>query len=261
MSAVSRRRRLPTLVEPSLVAAWPGVGNVALIAATYLKDKLNAKVLGELDLEGFFDITGVFIRDNLIETPEFPQGRFYYWKSRGRGRDLLFFLSEAQPALGAYKYVGRVLDVAERLGVTRVYTLAAALTEHHPDEPRALGAATSVELLDELKKLNVALAGDIYIAGLNGLLLGAAKERGMEGICLLGESVRYAAKVPNPRASKAVLEPLTKLLGVKIDMAELEELARSADSQIRQIGAEIRAEYLKYFTAPIWEREEREESG
>ena len=184
-----KRVRTPKLVNPSLVAAWPGVGNVALIAVTYLKDKLKAKVLGELDPSGFFDLGGVFIKDNLIELPEFPQSTFYYWSSRGKGKDLIIFLSESQPAFGAYEYVGRVLDVAESFGIRRVYTLAAAVTEHHPDEPRVLGAATSPELLNELKTHDVVLAGDFYVAGLNGLLLGAAKERDMEGICLLGETV------------------------------------------------------------------------
>ena len=254
-------RRTPKLVNPSLVAAWPGVGNVALIAVTYLKDKLKAKPLGELDPQGSFDLGGVFIKDNVIELPDFPQSAFYYWKSRGKGNDLLVFLSEAQPTLGAYEYVGRVLDIAESFGVSRVYTLAAAITEHHPDEPRVLGAATKPELLEEMKKLNVVLAGDFYVAGLNGLLLGAAKERKLEGICLLGETVKYAAKLANPRSSQAVLEVLTKLLGVKIDLAELKELADGTEKQLKQIGDEVRKEYLQHFTRPIWEREEREESG
>src|SRR4030042_1659822 len=137
--------RKTKLVNPHLVAAWPGVGNVALIAATYLKDKLKAKALGELDPSGYFELGGVFIKDNIIELPEFPQSVFYYWKGGGnKANDLIIFLSEAQPTTGAYEYVGRVLDVAESFGVKRVYTLAAAITEHHPDEPGVLGAATWV---------------------------------------------------------------------------------------------------------------------
>jgi len=256
-----KRVRTPKLVNPSLVAAWPGVGNVALIAVTYLKDKLQAKVLGELDPSGFFDLGGVFIKDNLIELPEFPQSTFYYWSSRGKGKDLIIFLSESQPAFGAYEYVGRVLDVAESFGIRRVYTLAAAVTEHHPDEPRVLGAATSPELLNELKTHDVVLAGDFYVAGLNGLLLGAAKERDIEGICLLGETVKYAAKLANPRSSQAVLEVLTGLLQVDIDISELKEFAEGTEKQLRQIGDEIRKEYLQHFTRPIWEREEHEENG
>ncbi len=254
--------RKPRLVNPSLVAAWPGVGNVALIAVNYLKDKLKAKVFGELDPSGFFELGGVFIKDNIIEMPEFPRSVFYYWK-RGRkaGNDLIIFLSESQPTIGAYEYVSRVLDVTSSFGVKRVYTLAAAITEHHPDEPRVLGAATSPELVEELKKYGVVPAGDFYVAGLNGLLLGAAKERNMEGICLLGETVKYAAKLANPRSSKAVLEVLVKLLNLKLDMVELGEFAESTEKQLKQIGDEIRREYLQHFTRPIWERQENEESG
>ncbi len=253
--------REPELVNPCLVTAWPGVGNVALIAATYLKDKLKAEELAEIDPSSFFDLGGVFIKDNLVETPTFPEGKFYYWDSGGEGKDIVFFLAEAQPASGSYEYAGIVLDVAQKFGVKRVYTLAAALTEYHPDQPRVLGAANSPELLEELRKLKVVLAGDFYIAGLNGLLLGVAKERNIETVCLLGETVKYAAKMANPRGSQSVLSVLTKLLGVEIDMAELEEFAESTEKEIRQMGDEMKREFLQHFTKPIWEREQHEENG
>ena len=251
----------PELVNPRLVAAWPGVGNVALIAATYLKDKLKAQEMGEMDHSDFFDAGGVFVKDNLIEMPKFPEGKFYYWVSGGGGDDIIIFLADAQPQMGSYEYASQVLDVAERFGVKRVYTLAAALTEHHPDQPRVLGAASSPDMLEELRKLDIVQAGDFYVAGLNGLLLGVANERGMEGVCLLGETVKYAAKMANPRASHAVLGILTTLLGVEIDMAELDGFAETSDRQIRQIGDDLRREHLQHFTRPIWEREEHDENG
>ena len=253
--------RKPELVNPCLVTAWPGVGNVALIAATYLKDKLKAEELGEIDPSGFFDLGGIFVKDNLVETPKFPEGKFFYWDSEGEGKDLILFLAESQPASGSYEYANMVLDVAQKFEVKRVYTLAAALTEYHPDQPRVLGAASSPELLEELRKFGVVLAGDFYIAGLNGLLLGVAAERGMEAVCLLGETVKYAAKMANPRAALSVLTVLTELLGVEIDMAELEEFAEGTDKQIRQLGNEMKREFLQNFTRPIWEREEPEENG
>jgi len=237
------------------------VGNVALIAATYLKDELKAEELGEIDPSGFFDLGGIFVKDNLVETPKFPEGKFFYWDSGGEGKDLILFLAEAQPASGSYEYANMVLDVAQKFEVKRVYTLAAALTDYHPDQPRVLGAASSSELLEELRKFGVVLAGDFYIAGLNGLLLGVAAERGMEAVCLLGETVKYAAKMANPRAALSVLTVLTELLGVEIDMAELEEFAEGTDKQIRQLGNEMKREFLQNFTRPIWEREEPEENG
>jgi len=251
----------PKLNNPCLVTAWPGVGNVALIAATYLKDKLNADELGEIEPAGFFDMGGTFIKDNIVEPPTFPEGRFYYWDSGGEGNDIIFFIAEAQPATGSYEYAGIVLDVAQKFGVKRVYSLAAALTEYHPDQPRVLGAASSPELLEELKQVDVVMAGDFFIAGLNGLLLGVAAEREMEGICLLGETVKYAAKMANPRGAQSILRVLTTLLGVEIDMAELDEFAENAEKQIRELGNEMKREFLQNFTKPIWERQEHDENG
>ena len=253
--------REPELYNPTLISAWPGVGNVASIAATHLKDQLNAEEFAEIEPSSFYDPGGVFIKSNLIEEPTLPGSKFYYWESDKKGNDLIIFLSDAQPAFGSYSYANTVLDVAERFGVKRIYTLAAALTEHHPENPRVLGAATSNELLEDLKKYDVKLANDFYVAGLNGLLLGAAKGRGFEGICLLGETARYTAKIMNPRSSQAVLSVLSQLLQIEINLAELEELASSTEKQIKEISDELRKEYLERFTKPIWEREEGTENG
>lgn len=251
----------PELVNPCLIAAWPGVGNVALIAATYLKDKLEAAEFGEIKPKGFFDAGGVFIKGSIIEPAQYPESKFYYHSGGGSGADVLFFLSEAQPAADLCEYAGIVLDVAEKLGTRRVYTLAAALTEHHPDKPRVLGAATTDGLLEELSRHDVVLASDFYVAGLNGLLLGAAHERNMEGICLLGETPRYTAKMANPSASRAVLKVLSNLLEVEIDMTELDDLASGTDKQMKDISDRLRREYLQHFTKPIWERDEGSDNG
>jgi proteasome assembly chaperone (PAC2) family protein len=260
MKGIKLHRR-PELVDPHLIAAWPGVGNVAMIAATYLKDRLGAKELGEIDPAGFFDLGGVFIRDNIVDPPEFPESRFYYSRGRDGGRDVIIFIGQAQPAAASYEYAGLVLDVAERFGVKRAYSLAAALTEYHPDRPRVLGAASSPELLEALRQLDVVMAGDFYVAGMNGLLVGVAASRGIEGVCLLGETVKYAAKMANPRSALAVLEVLTRLLGCEIDMSELEGHAVTAEKQIRELGNEMKREFLQNFTKPIWERQEEEENG
>jgi proteasome assembly chaperone (PAC2) family protein len=83
----------------------------------------------------------------------------------------------------------------------------------------------------------------------------------MEGICLLGETARYTAKMANPGASKAVLEVLSHLLKIEIDMTELNDLASSTDRQMKEISDRLRTEYLQHFTKPIWERDEGAENG
>ncbi|GAI94899.1 unnamed protein product, partial [marine sediment metagenome] len=92
-----------------------------------------------------------------------------------------------------------------------------------------------------------------------GLLLGVAKERNIEGVCLLGEVPMYATRIQNPVAALAVLKVLTKVLGIEIDLAELAGLAVEASERMKQMAAQAMEEYIDLFTEPIWERGEEED--
>jgi hypothetical protein len=130
---------------------------------------------------------------------------------------------------------------------------------HHTEPPRVLGVATSQPAVEDLKKYGLVQAGNLQIAGLNGLLLGVAKERKIEGICLLGEVPVYATRVPNPMAALAVLKVLAKMLDIEIDMAELARQAGEVAERMKEVAAQAMEEYIDYFTEPIWERGEEEE--
>jgi predicted ATP-grasp superfamily ATP-dependent carboligase len=97
--------------------------------------------------------------------------------------------------------------------------------------------------------------GNFQIAGLNGLLLGAARERGIEAACLLGEVPMYASRIQNPMAALAVVKALTKILNISIDTAELAQLADETTERMREVAAEAMGEYIDQFTMPIWEHD------
>lgn len=259
MSDLVKIHARPRLNSPNMVAAWPGVGNVAIIVANYLKRKLDFKELGEIEASYFFDPIGVAVRDNVVEAPQFPQSKFYYCKNKG-GSDIILFIGEDQPATKGYELAQCVLDAGLSFKVKRFYTCAAALTRiHHTEQPQVWGVASSQQLTEELKKDGLIQKGNLQIAGLNGLLLGVAKERGVEGICLLGEVPIYATRIQNPMAALSILEVLTKMLDIRINMLELAQLASETKERMKQLAAEAMGEYIDFFTEPIWEKGEEEE--
>ncbi len=65
-------------------------------------------------------------------------------------------------------------------------------------------------LVKWLQKYDVAPLKQGNISGLNGLVLGVAKQRNMDGICLLGEIPIYTTHIANPRSAKAVLQVLAE---------------------------------------------------
>ncbi len=250
----------PKLKSPVLLAAWPGISNVAIIIASYLERKLGFKRLGEIQASYFFDPVGVIVRDNVVEAPRFPQSRFSYWKNESGTDDIILFIGEQQPTAKGYELANAVLDVGVKFTAKRVYTFAAALTRiHHTEQPRAWGVATSPEVAEQLRSYDLIQKGNLQIAGLNGLMLGVAKERNIEAVCLLGEVPTYATKIQNPMAALAILKALTRILNINIDLSELMQLANETRESMKRAAAEAMGEYIDYFTEPIWEQDEEGE--
>jgi proteasome assembly chaperone (PAC2) family protein len=250
----------PRLKKPVMLASWPGIGNVSIIAATYLLRKLDFKDLGEIEPSAFFDAVGVVARDNIVEEPQFPQSQFYYWKNKTGSSDIILFIGEDQPITKGYELANCVIDVAERFKAKRVYTCAAALSRiHHTEQSRVWGVVTSPQMSPELARYDLVQKGNLQISGLNGLLLGVAKERGMEGVCLLGEVPMYATRIQNPVAALAVVGALTKMLDIEIDTTELADVARETADRLKQMADEAMEDYIDHFTQPIWEQTEEEE--
>jgi uncharacterized protein (TIGR00162 family) len=224
----------PQLKSPCLIAAWSGMGHVALIATKTLRQKLQAEECGEILPYDFFSPAEVLIEDHVIQVPKFPENKFYFW-DKGDKHDLLIFVGNEQPQR-AWEFAHLILDVAEEFRVRRIFTSAAfPLWMHHSKEPHVWGTATSAQLVKYLKVYGVMPMGEGSIGGLNGLLLGVARQRGIEGVCLLGEMPIYATRIANPKASQVVLEVLTKMLGIEIDLEDLTAMAEQVEPTMEQL--------------------------
>lgn len=250
----------PELNQPILLAAWPGVGNIALRAVSYLREKLGAELFGEIDPRPYVDLPGVFIESNVIQAPRFPNSQLFFWRRPQPGRDLMIYLADTQPGHNTYELAHRIIDIAQHLGADSVYTLAAALLAEPTENPRVWATASDAELVAELKSKGAVLKGDFFVAGMNGLLLAVAKERGLRGVCLLGETPRLIPQVDNPIASLAVLRLLCNVLDIQIDTKELETMAEEARGEIARVMMETQKKFLEDFTIPLWQRDEESQS-
>jgi len=240
----------PKCENPVLLVGWPGIGNIGIIAIDALRKAVHAEQIGEIEPWDFFYPSKVVIREGVLEELSFPRNTFYY--KRHGGRDLLFFVGEEQPAvqgkgyaegIKAYQLANLVLDVGKRFGCRRVYTSGAAVAAiHHAMKPRVWAVPTQPGLIDEIKlQQDAVLMGEGTISGLNGLLLGVAKERGLEGMCVMGEVPMYVAHFPlmYPKASKSVLQFLARLLNIAVDLSVLDASIREVDDQIDEVYRKI----------------------
>lgn len=223
------------LRKPWMVAVWPGMGGVAHIAGSYLVRVLDAKAVDDIDVKGFFDVQTIAIKSGLVQPVESPRHVLYGYQDPAGVRDLLILLGDRQPNQDGARYTQALLDVALRHGVERVVTFAAMATPIQPKAvPRVFGVATRVDLLSELVDAGVTLLDEGEVTGLNGVFIAAAAARGIPGSCLLGEFPFFAAGVPNPKASVAVLRSFAALAGIHLDLGELESEAERIERSLSQ---------------------------
>ena len=177
---------------------------------------------------------------------QFPENKFYFKKTAKR--DVLLFIGGEQPmdSKKGYTLTNLVMDVAQRYSCQRIYTAAAAVAPiHHSVRSRVWTVPNRRELLAEVKSYsNTSLMSNIEgkgnqgsITGLNGLLVGIAKDRGLPGICLLGEIPMYLAQfpVPYPKASKSILEVLAAKMELTLDLSILDTQAQEVEQNIERL--------------------------
>lgn len=228
------------LNHPWMVAVWPGMGHVAITGGYYLMAKLGMHLLAEFAPDDLFDLEHVEVSDGLIRMGRLPRSRFFVWIDPKEQRDIVVFLGEAQPPSGKYHFCQQLIEYARKLGVERVFTFAAMATDMHPGhDSRVFGAATDLESLAELKRLEMELLKEGHIGGLNGVLLGVAAKSGMRGTCLLGEMPHILAQLPFPKASLAVLKLFTMIAEIDLDLAELRQQSHAVDEELGKLLAQV----------------------
>ncbi len=237
----------PKLKSPIMVEGLPGVGNVGKLAAEHLISQLKAKKFATVYSKHF--PPQVLIGDDGVI--RLVSNDLYYHKT-GSGHDIVILSGDYQGISqeGQYEISYEVLDMFEKLGGSRVYTLGGWSVGKLIAEPRVLGATTSAELVKELKTVGVEFSKDEPaggIVGAAGLLLGLGKLRDLDAACLMGETSGYFS---DPKSAQSVLEILEKLLGIKIDFTELEQHAKEIDELTASLNdlkpAVSKTDELKY---------------
>ena len=228
---VEKILRVPKTTDPVLVCGLPGSGYVGKLAADHLVSTFKLKRVAEYTSESFPPQVNVRADGTAEET----KGELYFGQA-AKGKDLFVFTADAQPATsdGEYELSDAVVKMAKKCGVKRVYALAAYITGSFSASPKVYGAATSKAMLDSISEIGVTLMKDGGISGMNGLLIGMAALRGLEGACLLGETSGF---VVDAGASKSVLEVLSTVVGFPIDTSKLKEKAEETQKVISQLQA------------------------
>lgn len=215
----------PKLDNPTMIAAWPGMGYLAKISADYLRRRLRAELIAEIK---YYHNVLVY-NDGIAELAPIQHRIFASVEN-----NLVICVGDAQPSIPeeSLRLAQKVAEIAKELNVKIIYTMAAYPNEFY-DEPQVYGVYTSDELRSQLEDVGVKLLEDEgAVNGLNGVMIGVAKHLGIDGVCLMGD-ITYA-NVPQHLSSKAVLEKLSEILDLDLDTEQLRIRAQKIDASIKK---------------------------
>jgi uncharacterized protein len=234
---------------PVMLAGWPGMGRVGVGAIDYLRKQLKAVPFAQVDASEYFTPEAVEVEHGIAKFPALPSHLFSYVQDP----ELIIFESEAQIAGGGgVALMEQLLELAQKLKVETVYTGAAfAMPISYREPVQVWGVANHPALRDRLAPYGVRIMQEGQITGMNGLLLGFAGLREIRAACLLASMPQYAVNLPNPKASREIVRIMGQLLGLRVEMAEIDSMV----AQMDRIMAEIEERIQTAFT----HREEGEE--
>jgi len=231
----------PELEKPVLLAAfrgWNDGAQAASLAAGYLAKTWDAEQFAEIDPEDFFDFQAtrphVSLEDGLTRRIEWPETGFYHARPEGLDRDVVLLLG-IEPNLRWRTFTELVVGLARELEVELMITLGELLADVPHRRPAPVtGSATDSELVERL-----GLSASRYEGptGIVGVLHDACREAGIPSASLWAAVPHYVSLTPSPRAAVALCERLGSLIGVEIDVDELEEAAQSYEEQVSEAVA------------------------
>ena len=226
------------VVNPVMIAAWPGMGNVALGTVDYIRRKLKAVRFAEIKTDPLAALDAVEVRSGLSKFPKTPLNTFYYTKDP----DMILFEGEVQPAgRSGIELLNKVLGVAADQKVSRIFTGAAfPMPISYKDVSEIYAAANKESLRVYLKDSGIRLMEGGHISGLNGLMLGFAAKKGIDAICLLATMPHYAISLPNPKSSSAIIEALNRMLNISIDVRELNGYIKDMEERMAIIEDKVK---------------------
>ena len=214
-----------------LIGGLPGIGQVGKVVVDYILHELSAEKVAEIH-SCFFPPQVVIGPDGTCRLVNNE-----VWRYRSSSTTYFFLVGDCQSlsSEGHYVLTGEYLDCAERLGVTKIYTLGGYGVGRLVDTPRILSTVTHPHLRPVVEE-----AGGVFerdepgggIVGAAGMLLGLGAQRGFEGICLMGETSGYLV---DPKSAHALLQVLCRLTGLEINPDRLQGRAEDMEQVLEQV--------------------------
>ncbi|HEX4115688.1 MAG TPA: PAC2 family protein [Solirubrobacteraceae bacterium] len=236
-------RRPDGLRAPAMVCSfqgWNDAGDAASSATGFLAQALGAQRFARIDSEEFYDFQAnrphVKIDETQARVISWPSVEIFEARAPRAHRDLVI-VQGAEPSMRWRSFSSLIVDLAEALDVQLVVTLGGLLADVPHSQPVSMtGFASDPALMGRL-----ALNASSYEGptGIVGVLHAGFAQAGLPSASIWASVPHYVAAAASPKAALALLRKLELMVGVSVDVSELEEAAGEYE---RQVGLAVQSD-------------------
>ncbi len=221
---------------------WNDAGEAASSAVSFLASALNARRFARLDSEEFYDFQTnrpcVRFSDTNTREIVWPTVEVFEALAPRAPRDIVL-VQGVEPSMRWRSFSSQLIDLAEALGVQLVVSLGALLGDIPHTRPVSITGHASEEGL--MERLGLASHASTYEGptGIVGVLHSACADAGLPSASLWAAVPHYVAAAANPKAALALVRKVEGLIGVSVDVSELETAAGDYE---RQVGLAVQSD-------------------
>jgi proteasome assembly chaperone (PAC2) family protein len=236
-------RRPDGLRAPAMVCSfqgWNDAGDAASSATGFLAQALGARRFARIDSEEFYDFQAnrphVKIDETQARVISWPSVEIFEARAPRAHRDLVI-VQGTEPSMRWRSFSSLIVDLAEALDVQLVVTLGGLLADVPHSQPVTMtGFASDPALMARL-----ALSASSYEGptGIVGVLHAGFGQAGLPSASIWASVPHYVAAAASPKAALALLRKLELMVGVSVDVTELEEAAAEYE---RQVGLAVQSD-------------------
>ncbi len=216
----------------TVIAAFPSVGLVSTITATYLISTLQADQVCALESEDYPSLSMIYAKK-----PKFPARVYGFHKAK-----LALFICEVPLPNRAHRPTAyALLRWAQAHGCRQIVPLEGLPTEGEAKAGAAQlwGVGSTDRARAELDKRGIPQLETGMIAGVSGVLLNEGRWRNFDVIALLAEA---RPDMPDAHAAVALTRGLDTLLPeIEVDLEPLLEQAKQLEEHLQRLKAQAKS--------------------
>lgn len=216
----------------TFIEGFPGVGLVGPMAISYMIDKLGFEYIGYIESSEFPPLISVH-KDRPM-----PPVRLYY---SSKHAIFTVFAEFAIPVELTYELSNKLYDFLKGNGISKIISVGGIPSQ--TTDGTAFAIASNESLKKDIKAAGLKPVGEGVATGVSALLLTRAVLDNAQDISIL---VPTDPNIIDPAYAEIVINAINKLMGLNVDVTELEKEAKEIEAKVREVMKKNRETHDTY---------------